>query len=382
MQVAPPQPRHDADVLIPEARQRQRRRRWVSGLALLALVVAVVGYLTIAPHSSPTRPRAAQLPPRASIGAPGSLTSLDRPATLTIGAHGLLYIADDTRNMIFARHPDGRFTVVAGTGRKGFSGDGGPAADAALNHPAGMTYDRATHTLYVADSGNDRIRAINAHGIIRTVAGGGRRAWVRSGTLALQAKLYGMTAVAVSPAGRLFIVDELQLLRLNTSGTLTDIAGLPNRAGVVGIGRRAVDASTDSADGLAFDRHGDLFLTGFATKSLLAITPSGRMRLVSSQSVYPRGDAGIVTAPDGSVIVMQPTKIVRYTSLRSHQTLVNFASTGPIDGVRDVSPNGIAITANGTIYVDTDDRAGYSSATAIIRIPANSQVGHVIWRRS
>jgi hypothetical protein len=79
---------------------------------------------------------------------------------------------------------------------------------------------------------------------------------------------------------------------------------------------------------------------------------------------------------------MQPTKIVRYTSLRSHQTLVNFASTGPIDGVRDVSPNGIAITANGTIYVDTDDRAGYSSATAIIRIPANSQVGHVIWRRS
>jgi DNA-binding beta-propeller fold protein YncE len=367
MQVAPPELRPGPDVLIPEARQRQRRRRWTVALLLVSIgVSATIGYTAIHGTSGSPPPTTRAVPAPRPVTPTHAGRGVDRPATLAAGPHGLLYIADDTRNMIFARHLDGSFSVVAGTGRRGFSGDGHLATEAELNHPAGMTYDTATSTLYVADTGNNRVRAIDSRGVIHTIA-----------------RLSHPAAVALSPTGALFVTNGAEVARVDqATGTLTHVAGRSsNGAGLRGIGGPAARASVDGADGLALGRDGYLYLTGSNTKALLAVSRDGRMRDICSYCLYPRGTAGIITAPDGSIIAMAPTAIYRYTSPRTRQTVVNFATAGPVDGVGHVSPAGIAIATDGTIYVDTDDRAGYSSKTAIIEIPSGSATGHVIWLR-
>jgi sugar lactone lactonase YvrE len=379
MQVAPPETRYDADLLIAEARRHARRRRMASaGIVAVVAGAVVAGYLVSRPGGS-TAPSAAP-----SGHAPGSRAApiartLNQPATLAVGRHGVLYIADDTRNMIFARHASGRITVVAGTGVRGFSGDGHLAIHAELNDPVGMIYDRSSRTLYVADSGNNRVRAIGADGVIRTVAGSGRSGWVPSNTPARHAQPSDPVALALSPHGRLYVSDELEVLRLNRRGIFTRIAGLPRSEGTIGVGGPALRAATDSANGLAFDRRGDLYLTGFATKNLLAISPGGRM--LELASVYARGNEGIVTAPDGSVIVSDTQQIYRYTSLEHRQLLINFSRTGTIDGIRAIVATGITINHRGTILIDTSNRDGYTNRTSILALSPTTHTVHVIWEQ-
>jgi sugar lactone lactonase YvrE len=384
MSIAPPATRHDADLLIAEARDRQRRRRRAIAIVMVIAVLGALAGWGLTRHHRPSPRPIATPPQRTQVNeAAKAVHTLSRPATLAAGPHGLLYIADDSRNMIFARHPNGHYTVIAGTGTKGFSGDGHRAVNAELNGPAGMAYDSSARTLYLTDANNNRVRAINSRGVIHTVIGGAHhRRWVPSGARALAAGLPDPLALAISPSGRLYATNGSEVVRLNPSGTLTHIAGTrKGPQGVVGIGGPAIHASIDGADGLAFDDRGDLYLTGENTKALLAITPNGQMRDLCPSCLYPRGNAGIVTASNGSVIAMAPTAIYQYSKFDTRRTLINFARTGPIGGIRNVSPAGIAILPNGSIYIDTDDRAGYSNATGIIKIAPGGHHTEAVWKR-
>jgi streptogramin lyase len=211
------------------------------------------------------------------------------------------------------------------------------------------------------------------------VAGSGRSGWVPSNTPARHAQLSDPVALALSPHGRLYVSDELEVLRLNRRGIFTRIAGLPRSEGTIGVGGPALRAATDSANGLAFDRRGDLYLTGFATKNLLAISPGGRM--LELASVYARGNEGIVTAPDGSVIVSDTQQIYRYTSLEHRQLLINFSRTGTIDGIRAIVATGITINHRGTILIDTSNRDGYTNRTSILALSPTTHTVHVIWEQ-
>ena len=96
------------------------------------------------------------------------------PATMAESGSGTLYIVDTGRDQILKRLADGRFEAVAGDGRRGFSGDGGPAinAEIAINYQSGLAV-APNGTVYFADGGNGRVREILPNGIIKTVAGGG-----------------------------------------------------------------------------------------------------------------------------------------------------------------------------------------------------------------
>jgi len=305
--------------------------------------------------------------------------ALEQPSALAAG-RGVLFIADDSRNTVFARQPDGQIHPVAGTGLRGFTGDGRLATTARLNDPSGMVYDPRTQTLFVADTGNNRIRAINRSGSIHTVVGSGRAGWVPSGTPALAADLTAPTAVALSPDGRLYIAAGLEVLRLDRDGRLTKIAGNRHGAGIAGADSPAGDASTDSANGLAFDAAGNLYLTGSATKGLLVITPAGRMHVLCATCLYPRGNAGIVTAPNGSVLVMNTEQIYRYNSPRRHSLLINFERHKPVEGVTGIAPTGLAVTPSGVIYIDTNENGGFTNATTLIKITPRGRLT-VVWRR-
>lgn len=127
-------------------------------------------------------------------GSPRSAT-LFAPFGVAISPDGSLFIADTNNNRVRRIDHGGNIVAFAGTGRAAFGGDGGPAAAADLNLPTGVAFDSAGN-VYIADSGNNRVRKVSPNGTITTVAG--------DGTAAVLASPW---AVAVSPSGVLFITD-------------------------------------------------------------------------------------------------------------------------------------------------------------------------------
>jgi sugar lactone lactonase YvrE len=120
-------------------------------------------------------------PAKAPLGDGGPATSaaLGGPVAVAVDSAGNLYIADSGMSPSFSgiswvRKVDtsGTITTVAGGGGFGFSGDGGPATSAFLSSPSGLAVDGAGN-LYIADSGNFRVRMVDTNGIITTVAGNG-----------------------------------------------------------------------------------------------------------------------------------------------------------------------------------------------------------------
>jgi sugar lactone lactonase YvrE len=337
-------------------------------LAVLALLAASLAGCTSAPpgHPSPARPSRV-------------VTSLERPTSLATGPAGQLYIADDARNQILVALPGGRFRVIAGNGQAGFSGDGGPAVDATLNDPGGMAVTRSG-ALYFADTGNNRIRVISPGGIISTVAGNGRWGnWVANGTSALRASLGGPADVAFAPDGALYIADSgvSEILELTRAGRLRLVAGIPTEAGLPQAGLQATRTPADGANGLAFDRAGDLFVAGRNTKALFMISPSGRVSLpIGAAGFYPRGDGGLVTGPDGSVLAMNTQQVDRLTS-HGVDVLYNVPAY-PRIGVTGFLPDGIAVAPDGALYLDTWSGNGWAAKTALIEIGSAGTVS-VLW---
>jgi sugar lactone lactonase YvrE len=144
----------------------------------------------------------------------GLINQVHPPIALTgvlsfaLDAQGNLYFAERLGQRIFKVVPQsGALTPIAGTGTAGFSGDGGPATAAKLNNPAHIAFDAAGN-LYVADSGNNRIRKIAAGtNIITTVAGSGAAGTGGDGGPAVNAQLNAPEGVAADSAGDVFIAD-------------------------------------------------------------------------------------------------------------------------------------------------------------------------------
>lgn len=139
-------------------------------------------------------------------GGPATRAAIVGPKRLAIDSTGNLFIStSDHRVRKISR--DGTIITVAGTGTPGYSGDGGPAAVAQLNEPTGLSVDR-DGSLYIADSGNHVIRRIVATGQITTVVGTGRPAYSGDGGTPREAALNNPTAVSVDAAGALYIADS------------------------------------------------------------------------------------------------------------------------------------------------------------------------------
>jgi sugar lactone lactonase YvrE len=259
---------------------------------------------------------------------------------------------------------------VAGSGVVGFSGDGGPARSAELNYPSGITFG-PDGTLFIADYGNGRIRAVSSAGIITTIAGnGGQGAWVSDGTPALEASLTP-TAMAFGPEAVMYVADDQEVLRLEPNGTFTRVLGENTNeyAGVYGIGGPARSASADGANGVAMDTLGNIYVSGSNTKAILMVDSHGIVHFLGG--LYPRGPGGLVTAPDGSVVAMDELAVVGL-SPQGIKNLVSFPTTDKVSylGITGFSPNGIAVAPGGTIYLDTFYGNGFADKSALIMIPA------------
>ena len=137
---------------------------------------------------------------------------------------GTLYVADTGNYRIRKISTDGIIATVAGNGIDGYSGDGGLAASAQLGSPISVAVDVAGN-LFVADVSNHRIRKISTDGIVTTVAGNGVDGYSGDGGLATNAKLAYPISVAVDATGNLFIAADSRIRTVSTNGIITTIAG-------------------------------------------------------------------------------------------------------------------------------------------------------------
>ncbi|MGI8683964.1 MAG: Calx-beta domain-containing protein [Acidimicrobiales bacterium] len=168
---------------------------------------------------------------------PALTAGLNHPRGLAIDAAGNLYIAD-TFNHTVRRYDraTGFLATVAGGAGPGAAGDGGPAASALLDSPAGVAVDDASPpNIYVADTGNHRIRRVSgATGVITTVAGTGTAGFSGDGGPPTAAQLNSPFSVAALPDGTVVVADTLNnRVRVLTDGVILTLAGngRPSHAG-------------------------------------------------------------------------------------------------------------------------------------------------------
>jgi hypothetical protein len=355
----------DTQALMKEARRRRRRRwarRLLVGVVLLG-VAAAVAVLTISGARSPSASAAAT----AGVLPNGSLATLHVAGPLAVAPDGALYVTDGAGLepggvRVLVRLPDGRFRVVAGTGKRGFSGDGGPAVRAELSDVFALAV-APDGTLYIADGG--RVRTVTPNGVIRTIAGSGQPArTIANGTPALSAPL-GSTrsgpplSIALSPAGQLYISTGQQILRLTAAGTLDAIraiviSGQGNLADRAARGRQL-----SGFDRIAVDAQGNIDVAGGPGGwSVWQVTPDGTAHLASGDQyahgnggAYPllqRGPGGAIYAAAGSpgIFRVEPHKLVPIAAF-------NGPLSRPLHG-QAFLPLYFAFSPNGTLYADDE----------------------------
>ncbi|MGA7159273.1 MAG: Ig-like domain repeat protein [Acidobacteriaceae bacterium] len=261
------------------------------------------------------------------------------PSSVAFDAAGNLYFSDTNRQVVYESSLAGALSVVAGTGVQGFSGDGGPATGAELNSPQGVAVG-ADGTLYIADTENQRIRAVSG-GVISTFAGTGATGFAGDGGAAASALLRGPTALALDAGGALLVCDTgNQRVRRISAGTIQTIAGNGTQ-GFAGDGGQAAQAELDTPMGIAVRADGSIFV---------ADTHNARIRIIAANE---------------TISTFAGTGVAGYAG-----------DGGPATSAELAAPRGVVITSAGTVlFADSNNqRIRMVDANGIITTIAGSGV--------
>ena len=319
----------------------------------------------------------------AGIGGPGFTggggvaldTHLNGPTGLAIGPGSQLYIADSGDNQVLALDLlTGRLRVVAGDGSLGSTGNGGPAVDASLGSPTGLAV--SGHTLYIADTLGNQVRAVDLDtGVITTVAGTGSYGHSGDGGPATEATFAFPADVAVS-GSTLYVADTdnsmVRALNLLT-GIVTRIAGT-GLAGYSGNGGPARSAALDSPDGLAVS--GDtLYISDHANDQVRALNlATGDIEAVAGTAAPGfSGDGspalqarfhdptGLAVGPHGAIYVADtgnlrvrrvgPGPDALVSTVAGNGTVDFSGTSGPAIDTELAVPSSVAVSAHGAVYI-------------------------------
>ncbi len=312
--------------------------------------------------------------------------SLGTVTGIATDASGNVYIALPTYSAVVKMDVTGALTLVAGNGKPGFSGDNGPATSAQLNlsvSPAiagicqcpvpiaggGLAVDSAGN-LYIADSGNNRVRKVS-NGVITTVAGN---------TVALSSP----AGVAVDSSGNLYIADTgNQVVRKVSGGVTVTVAGT-GTAGGSGNGGPATAAQLNYPVGVAVTSAGNLYITDFLNGALRLVSGGVMTAPIALNGLTPTAvtvdPSGNVFFAAGGFAIVQPQSNGTVTFIAGNQTLANGYSgdNGPAVSAQMNTPSGVAVDASGNLYIaDEFNNVVRKVAGGIITTVAGSQQGFI-----
>ncbi len=218
------------------------------------------------------------------------------PEGLALDLFGNVLVAESHPRNHLVRRIDFRgnvTTLAGGLGQRGGFAGGSSAAEARLYYPRGVAADLAGN-VYVADSFNHRVRKIGPTGTIATIAGTGERGFSGDGGPAVDAQLWGPSGLLVDLAGNVYISDSgnHRVRKVDSSGMIETIAG-PGEPGILGNGGPATEARLQFPRGLAMDASGSLFLADSGHDIVRKISPSGTIDpFAGSGEQFDKGDGG------------------------------------------------------------------------------------------
>ncbi|MCI0623163.1 MAG: hypothetical protein L0387_16165, partial [Acidobacteria bacterium] len=331
----------DGSLYISDSNNLRIRRVGLDG------VITTVAGGNLAACSVPTAP--------CGDGGPATLARLGFPEEIKFGPDGSLYIADASFRRIRRVATDGIITTVAGTGTTGFSGDGGPAIQANLSSVYGLAV-APDGTLYLSDRGNHRIRRVGTDGIISTIAGTGIAGYSGDGGPAANAQLHFPEGLALGPDGSLYIADSLnnRVRKIDLGGTITTVAGNGNgwlvdvsgmnvpacSVGQCGDGGPAVQARIGFPSGVAVGPGGSLYIS----EELLVrrVSANGIISTIAGSNNFGSSGGevgpatqlnlwnptGVAVGPDGTLYIAD---VVNHRIRKVEQLLPGFAQTAQFE---------------------------------------------------
>ena len=305
----------------------------------------------------------------AGDGGPAITGVLSPPTSVAVDSIGTVYVADAFNNRVRAISPSGILTTVAGSGNAGYSGDGSSADTANLNYPVSVAIDKSG-SLLIADSLNNRIRAVSSAGIITTVAGNGVGAFSGDGGPAAKASIYFPEGVSADAAGTVYIADAPnQIIRkVAPSGTISTVAG--NRGNSF-----SGDGGPATAAALAYPWHaiadsaGNLYIADYGNHRIRKVTSDGLIYTIAGNGKAAfSGDGGPAAAaslknPEGLaldaagnlyVADQGNNRIRRITPAGVISTVAGGGSGGDGALATDAglgAPGGVAVDRSGNLYI-------------------------------
>jgi len=259
----------------------------------------------------------------AGLGAPGEAGQLvlgtEFGSTgLAVDAEGTIYLGGgdgpDIDNRVIRVDPSGDVTTVAGTGEPGSSGDGGPATEARLAHVWDVAVDDEGN-LYI--SADNRIRKVDTSGIITTIAGTGVPGFSGDGGPSVAAQLDSPHGIAVDPDGNIVFIDaqNQRIRRIDAQGVITTIVG-NGELGFSGDGGPATDARINTPEQLWVDHKGNIYVADTFNRRVRKIDTDGIITTVAGNGTHAfSGDggpaasaglakiSGVAVGPDGALYI-------------------------------------------------------------------------------
>jgi uncharacterized repeat protein (TIGR01451 family) len=294
-------------------------------------------------------------------GGPAPFAGLNEPTGVSPDDAGNVYVADAANHRVRKIAANGEISTVAGTGIPGYSGDGGLASNAQLSSPQGVLADNAGN-LFVADSGNNRVRKVSSDGSIQTIA-----------------QLNNPWALALDQSGNLYSADagSHTVSKIAPNGTITTVAGT-GLSGFSGDAGPATLAQLNSPRGVAVDSAGVLYISDTFNFRVRRVASSGTISTVAGNGSYGySGDGGPATSAELSApfglaldsawnLYVADNNSLRIRQVSAYGTIVTVAGSGydysgdggPAIGADFRIPQGVAVDGLGKIYVaDTYNNA-------------------------
>jgi len=313
------------------------------------------------------------------VAGAGVAGELKEPFGVDFDKAGNLYIVEIT-NRVRRLDTSGRLEVLAGTGDKGFSGDGGPGVKAQLNGPHHLMTG-PDGELYVADTWNNCIRKIELKtGVITTVAGTSQKGFSGDGGPAAKAQFGGLYCLAFDAKGDRMFVADLDNRRIRAvdvkTGTVSTVAGNGQR-GVPQDGAEAKGQPLVDPRAVAVDSKGNVYIVERSGNALRVVDPQGKIRTVAGTGKKGfSGDGGdalkcemngpkhaAVDANDHVLVVDTENHVIRKYLPREGK-IVRVAGTGkkgaagvggPPEQVELARPHGVYVHSSGALYISDSD---------------------------